>query len=871
MTATYSNTLRDDNERPIAGAQVYVYDQTGKTLQALTNPVGGGALANPVITDEFGNFSFSTADDGVKLLDIFLNTHRIWKETVLAGVFVITAAAGSSVSNRALLAAIAAPVANQSAILTESGREGSFVFDSADHSAHVTADTAQGIYVAPASDPTGASGAWVRKFTGVPSAKWFGAQGDGVADDAAAINAGNAAVGALGIDAIKFDAGHTFKFLSELTFASDDMLVIAHGAKLTSPVAAFQRLVNLSGNNGQWFGGEIEFSGLAATYGENNGSWRWSGLKITRANPASIPWYVRDGVTLEAVNCRFYWYGGFNCFNPGALTFRNCWFVNPYYLTNGSDDAIAIKAYSGHIKNLHVEGCYFEGTANMVGFGSQIGNFAAADPTRAKGFSGARIINNYGKDLASLVNFKGGGIDGTAGSSFDYRDGFTRDVVVSGNVLEDLTGAQFQRAFIFGPSRGNEVSNIRGWGNIIRARAASTSQSRVTCSFYIPYYQAGATEGTAPASVQRVNVGFSYEDPYQGAANDGTHPGYPVTNVVRVEADDPAHATYGDITLSVDGNGSEANGIEIAAGFDNSIYIARAHLKNIDTNGSSSFGGIWSASIVEIGTDYDISMAAGSSGRKFIISGTGDIRTRSTLVGLEPKLTLKSKNGTGAAAKGSVSFTDDADAEYAYIGDRDGSNTAFTVSSTGSIVLDAATTTSSKTLSVTGASVAFPSVVSATLDVDSGGGRLLAYQNGSGFKPLSLQGSTITIKPNGGAPLFTATANGFGYDTGTGGTSTQPTSKSTGVTLSKVCGQITMNAAALAAGAKVSFTVTNTAVAATDVVIVNVSGGGTANAYRASVAGVVAGSFNVTVENITAGSLSEAVVLNFAIIKGVNA
>jgi hypothetical protein len=175
MTATYSNTLRDDNQRPISGAQVYVYDQTGAALQALTDPVSGAALANPVVADEFGNFSFNTADDGVKLLDIFLNGHRIWKETVLAGTFVITAAAGSSVTNRALLAGIAAPTTGQSALLMEPGREGTFVFSSADLSSQVTADTQQGIYVAPSTDTTGASGAWVRKYSGPAHITWFGA------------------------------------------------------------------------------------------------------------------------------------------------------------------------------------------------------------------------------------------------------------------------------------------------------------------------------------------------------------------------------------------------------------------------------------------------------------------------------------------------------------------------------------------------------------------------------------------------------------------------------------------------------------------------------------------------------------------------
>jgi hypothetical protein len=78
-----------------------------------------------------------------------------------------------------------------------------------------------------------------------------------------------------------------------------------------------------------------------------------------------------------------------------------------------------------------------------------------------------------------------------------------------------------------------------------------------------------------------------------------------------------------------------------------------------------------------------------------------------------------------------------------------------------------------------------------------------------------------------------------------------------------------MQAAALAAAAKVSFVVTNSTVGANDVVIVNVKSGGTANAYRANVTAVAAGSFTVTVENITAGSLSESPIIAFAVIKGV--
>lgn len=112
---------------------------------------------------------------------------------------------------------------------------------------------------------------------------------------------------------------------------------------------------------------------------------------------------------------------------------------------------------------------------------------------------------------------------------------------------------------------------------------------------------------------------------------------------------------------------------------------------------------------------------------------------------------------------------------------------------------------------------------------------------------------------------------GIGYATGAGGTVTQITSKSTGVTLNTVSGQITTNAAALGAAARVSFVVTNSAVAATDNIVVSIASGGTANAYRADITAIAAGSFTVTVENITAGSLSESPVVVFSVLKGVTA
>ena len=106
----------------------------------------------------------------------------------------------------------------------------------------------------------------------------------------------------------------------------------------------------------------------------------------------------------------------------------------------------------------------------------------------------------------------------------------------------------------------------------------------------------------------------------------------------------------------------------------------------------------------------------------------------------------------------------------------------------------------------------------------------------------------------------------LGYTAAAQGTVTQATSKSTAVTLNKSAGQITMNNAALGATTNVTFTLNNNLISANDILILNVSGGATSGAYNCWVSGLGAGTASITVRNISAGSLSEAVVVNFALI-----
>jgi hypothetical protein len=135
--------------------------------------------------------------------------------------------------------------------------------------------------------------------------------------------------------------------------------------------------------------------------------------------------------------------------------------------------------------------------------------------------------------------------------------------------------------------------------------------------------------------------------------------------------------------------------------------------------------------------------------------------------------------------------------------------------------------------------------------------------------------STIVTRSGKGSPLthveVDANFNNLntdkaGYITGEGGTVAQSSSKSTAVTLNKRCGQITMNGAALAAATTVNFTLTNSTIAATDLLVLNHVSGGTAGSYLLN-AQAAAGSASINVRNITAGSLSEAIVIGFAVVK----
>lgn len=116
---------------------------------------------------------------------------------------------------------------------------------------------------------------------------------------------------------------------------------------------------------------------------------------------------------------------------------------------------------------------------------------------------------------------------------------------------------------------------------------------------------------------------------------------------------------------------------------------------------------------------------------------------------------------------------------------------------------------------------------------------------------------------------FKATED-IGFTTGNGGTVTQLTSRTTGVTLNAPCGQITLVSGSISGLSSQEFTLTNSYIAATDVVLVSFASGLTSATYDVTVTNTAAGSCKISVHNVNnSATPTDTPVINFAVFKGV--
>lgn len=217
------------------------------------------------------------------------------------------------------------------------------------------------------------------------------------------------------------------------------------------------------------------------------------------------------------------------------------------------------------------------------------------------------------------------------------------------------------------------------------------------------------------------------------------------------------------------------------------------------------------------------------------------------------------KVGTGSASVDNVKL----DGNTISTTDTNG-NLILAPNGTGSVEIAKAAITGGTISGITDLSVA---------DGGTGASTASGARTNLGLGTMATQDATNVAITGGSVEVST-----LGFKTGAGGEVTQATSRSTGVTLNKMCGKITLVAGTIAANDADVFTLTNSNIAVDDVVVVSIRSGlasGTRKYYTCQVVAVANGSCDISVGNLDNATVpaagSDTPVINFAVIKAVSA
>lgn len=673
-------------------------------------------------------------------------------------------AAGGSIEagSRAILAA---KPTSLPALLIEADREGVFVFGTSNLSVQVAADPAQGIYVAPASDPTGASGAWGRRFDSEVSPLWFGVApgtGNGAANSSAVnamlaclrARASNVSTNYQGIEPIRFPAGY-FELASTIELTDGTFRLRGAGSSIAGGQAT-----------------QLKFP--AGMTGIRVQRYNTQGASGTRSPTGR----GGDASVISDLSLR----GGYSTTEAEVhgIHLRARAIISDCYIAGFEGDGIHIWASTG--------GGAKEGNANLFAIrhcrceGNRDGVFVRGDDANAGG----------GKFVDATGNRRWGINDESfLGNSWDSCHTET-----NGLVAGSIPTVVHHNGKRYGVISGQETG------------AATNAPSGTTADNSWWYHLGDGSENTG------LNI--------PTWANGGTYRAggsYQSSNINARTLFVGCYAEGGQ------GQAQVASPATVLGGF---LSAGRV----IGGGGMlcSELGALKSRGPFIVGGNLTVDAAA---------SITGAFTANSGATTLGNQLI----SGNLSVYGSSISF----------------GSTSGPIADT-SVYFDCTNVANNITMRSWDAGV--PRDDGSISTVRFGG----LYLNGKNEIHFRSNGAEIGILNSGGF-LITAPACGIGYGAGAGGSVSQSTSKSTAVTLNKASGQIVMHAAALAAATSVSFTLTNNVIAATDVIAVNVASAASANAYQVGVDAVAGGSCRIQVRNVSGGSLSEAPVLNFAVIK----
>lgn len=800
---------------PNVGGKVYTYAAgTSTPLATFSDAAGAVPNTNPVILDARGEaLIFWNGVYKVELRDAA--DVLIWTVDQVLGFGNVGLL---SVDTRTILAAITGQAVGSTRYLTEAGREGTFVWSSANLATKVTADTAQGIYVAPASAPTGASGAWVRKFSGEHNVKWFGATGDGTTVDYAAFVALQNYLGAISRTGFGYNVGIPSAFVPFPTVAYN---FAGNAFDITYPIHWIAEGDGGGSNASVVLKWNNTSSGLRIQYVDTTGD---SGTQAAATHSGS-------GAIFEG----FHFEGGFtngteaerhgtHC--RAKALFRNCNFFN------WAGDAIRLEASTalpikGNANLVKAENCWAE---NCRSGWACAGN----DDTNAghlTGFS-ANGCRRWGIQESSFLGNQiiGGHFDGNARTAWNtgaanHPCSYVHD---SGNIYFVING-QEAGASTNRPSTTTASNTWWGWwaaGGAAPATGIPTWFNGINVRAGGPILVDGVSNQTVVVSPHIESNGVCQLDQYGMLIGNSFTTG----NVVRVSGGVYYQNSMANLTSVLGGFAmagklnakGDINGLSASNNFGPTSGTATDSALTLNTTNTSNsivfnVGGVFKTVIKNVSNWFYYDTIAGGQ-HNFRINGVdlGQFDTNGINISSGMRL---SYNGTAVLTAG---------------------------------VLTAA---------------AFPAL---TGDVTTAGGSLattlaaatvVAKVAGQALAPASVV-ATGDIRTSGGK---------IGYNTGAGGTQAQATSKATGVTLNKVSGEITLNAASLAADTTVSFVFTNSQIEVGDNIAFSHASVGTFGAYIFNAHGYAAGSCTIDVHNATPGALAEAIVVRFTVLKGATA
>lgn len=777
-------------------------------------PVGGAAKTN--FTGGTKAIALVAAAEMYSEVQQRLSDGEASLATLQGDVSALSGSAARSAGTRAELAATIA-AARALCILRESGREGLFGWDGSNLSVLVAADTQQGIYVAPASDPTGASGAWVRQFSGPMDIRWFGGVADALAsgtgtDNAPALN-GAVAVGAarsVGCEILFPKASGHYRFATTPAEFTVPVHIIGQGFSFNPGQVGGTTYAFPNNNIGTVLRFDADVRGLVFS-------------DFTDNAPGATAFEYQSSRNSRMSNIMLLSMGGTGTTAHGAdiftaVEFRDVGFYG--FAGNGlniiCNTAAGVRYGNANrskftrvlAQNNKLHGVYLEGNnANVINF--DVCNFT--------GNGGCGTLDNSIVGVNSFVgchySVNNQSWDG-AGLPAAYSAAQRAKIIADAPCLSDqYTGSAIQyRALNYaGTDIGNSSSYEScyvetGTGSKARLRTPTTIVGGFLTS--TDFHHSEFTAEIVGANSLR-NIGNFY---HAGTANYTFNQGglkvqyTSGTSIPKLDLT-PFGATYSQIIMR--GNsGNAALGLDIVAG--------------------GGFGQFSSDAFYYKNAAQSVTYATLNA-----TSATWNFNTHTF------------KNSAGSATFGTLTAS------------------GMTVND-GNLTVTKATGNTTLTLTPTAGSysnIIMKGANSTALGLDILAGGQAASLSSDSFY---FRNAAQTVNYVSFALAGTLIKSGyFGYGTGAGGAVTQATSRTTGVTLNKACGQITL-ASAAGSTAWQTFTVTNSLVAATDTIHVSQASG--TDLYMVHVTNVAAGSFKISFAT-TGGTTTEQPVFNFAVLK----